>query len=62
MGAREKLNAAYLIGSLFLATVVGVLAQSWPVFFVTSIILLGLNLYLHEIRPNKPGRRERNRR
>ncbi len=61
MGAREKLNIAYLNGSLLLAANVGGLAQSWPVFFVTLVILLGLNLYLHEIRPQRPGKSERNR-
>jgi hypothetical protein len=58
MGAREKLNSAYLNGSLLLATLVGGLAQSWPAFFVTLTVLLGLNLYLHEIRPQRPGRRD----
>jgi 4-hydroxybenzoate polyprenyltransferase len=58
MGAREKLNIAHLNGSLLLATLVGGLAQSWPAFFVTLTVLLGLNLYLHEIRPQRPGRRD----
>lgn len=62
MGAREKLNIAYLNGSLFLAAIVGGLAKSWPVFFITLVGLLGLNLYLHEIRPQRPGKRERNKR
>jgi hypothetical protein len=62
MGAREKLNAVYLNGSLLLAAVVGVLTQSWPVFFITLVGLLGLNLYLHQIRPQRPGRREGDRR
>ena len=58
MGAREKLNVAYLNGSLVLAAVVGVLAQSWSAFFITLTVLLGFNLYQHEIRPHKPGRRD----
>lgn len=58
MGAREKLNVAYLNGSLVLAAVVGVLAQSWPAFFLTLIVLLSFNLYRNEIRPHKPGRRD----
>jgi hypothetical protein len=62
MGARQKLNAAYFHGSLFLAAVVGGLAQSWPVFFVILAVLLVLNLYAGEIRTTRHGRREGNRR
>jgi len=58
MGARQKLNAAYFHGSLLLAAVVGGLAQSWLVFFITVAVLLGLNLYAREIRPSKSRRRE----
>lgn len=56
MGARQKLNQAFATGSVFMASVVGVLAQSWPVFFVTLILLLAGNVYLGEIRPGRNGR------
>jgi hypothetical protein len=51
MGARQKLNASYFTGSMILAAGVGGLAQSWWVFFVTSAVLLALNLCANEIRP-----------
>ena len=51
MGAREKLNAAYLNGSLLLAAVAGCLVESWLVFVLTLAVLLVLNLYAREIRP-----------
>lgn len=56
MGARAKLNEAYLIGSILLAAVVGGLAGSWTVFVVTFIVLLGSNLYSGDIRPGHRGR------
>ena len=57
MGARQKLNGAYLNGSLILAVIVGWISGSWPVFFVALFVLLGLNLYLGEIRPAKGQQR-----
>jgi hypothetical protein len=58
MGARQKLNAAYFQGSLVLAAVAGWLSQSWLGFFVSLAVLLGLNLFWHEIRPARDGRRK----
>jgi hypothetical protein len=51
MGARTRLNQAYFNGSLMIAAVLGLLAQSWPLFFLALAVLLGSNLYLREIRP-----------
>ncbi len=56
MGAREKLNASYVNGSLLLAAIVGGLTQSWPVFFLTTGVLLAGNLYLKEIRGRKQSK------
>jgi len=50
MGARGKLNEAFLLGSALLAGVVGTLVESWLVFFVALGVLLGLNLYVGDIR------------
>lgn len=54
MGARQKLNQSFFTGSLILATLIGWLAESWWVFFVALLILVGLNLCAREIRPGKP--------
>jgi hypothetical protein len=51
--AREKLNKAYLAGSLLLAGLVGILAESWLIFLFALIVFVGLNLYSGEIRPNR---------
>ena len=53
MGAREKLNEAYFIGSLLFAAVAGGLTGSWWVFIITTTILLALNLHSGDIRPGK---------
>ena len=57
MGARAKLNQAFFTGSLLLAGVAGVFAQSWPVFFVALAVLIAANFYDGEIRPRKRTRR-----
>jgi len=61
MGARLKLNTGFFNSSLLLAAVVGGLTQSLPVFFVALAVLLGLNLYAREIRPQKTTRRDGHR-
>jgi hypothetical protein len=53
MGARQKLNASYAGGSLIVAALVGCLTESWFAFFAGLIVLLGINLYLGEIRPRR---------
>ena len=55
MGARQKLNRAYVNGSLLAAAAVGWLSQSWLAFVLTLGVLLGCHLFLGEIRP-RPGR------
>lgn len=55
MGARQKLNQAYLNGTLVIATVVGVATQSWTVFWLAALIVAGSSFYAGNIRLN--GRR-----
>jgi hypothetical protein len=50
MRTRERLNRGYLGGSLILATLIGVLAQSLGVFGFVFVVLVCLNLYNREIR------------
>ena len=50
MGARTKLNAAYLNGGILIAACVGALTQSWSVFFVALVTLLAGCVYAGEIR------------
>ena len=56
MGARKKLNTVAIAGSLFLASFLGCVANSWLVFIIAALILLGLSLYSGDIRPSKRGR------
>ncbi len=55
MGARQKLNQAFFLGSVIVAGLLGLLTASWVVFVVAVAVLVGSNLYLGEIR----GRRHR---
>ena len=53
MPAREKLNAAYLHGSLALAGLAGWACSSWLVFAAAFALLLAGNLLAGEIRPSR---------
>lgn len=50
MGAKQKLNQAYVGGSLLFAALIGGMCDSLVVFIVTAIVLLGLNVHAREIR------------
>ncbi|CAN5899985.1 hypothetical protein BH23PLA1_BH23PLA1_44670 [soil metagenome] len=55
MGARSKLNVAYAHGCLIVASVVGLVAQSWAAFAVAlAVTVLGC-VVAGDIRPH--GRR-----
>jgi len=56
MGARQKLNAAYVQGGLIVAAIIGALARSWIVFAAASVVLIGLGLHDGEIRPRSRRR------
>jgi len=49
-GTRERLNVGFVKGSLLLATLIGLMADSWTVFFIALVIALGCNVYAREIR------------
>ena len=51
MGARTKLNVATVNGCLVMAAIVGLLFQSWTVFFIVAAILIAGDLYIGSIRP-----------
>jgi phage-related holin len=53
MSARQKLNAAFLNGSLIVAAVVGWLFGSWAVFALILVLLVVGNLVAGEIRPGR---------
>ena len=56
MNARQKLNHAYVNGSLILAAIAGLLCQSWVIFGVALTLLLLVNLFTREIRPPRHSR------
>jgi hypothetical protein len=53
MGARQKLNRAYVNGTVLSAAAAGLLCQSWEVFVLALGILLALNVQHQEIRPHR---------
>lgn len=57
MGARNRLNAAYFHGSVFVAALVRWLMQSWLIFALTLVVLLVGNVAAGEIRVHKRGRK-----
>lgn len=61
MAARQKLNQAYFLGSVFLATLIGWAGQSWLVFFVTLAVLLASNVYSRQIRLPRRGNSSRSK-
>lgn len=44
MGARQKLNQACLNGALIVAAVIGLVAQSWAVFWIALALGIGSSL------------------
>jgi hypothetical protein len=59
MGARHKLNEAFVNGALIVATIVGFLAESWLVFGLVFGGLFVLKLYSGDIRVNRQRRRRK---
>ena len=59
MIARQKLNGAYLNGSLVLATVAGLGSESWLVFLLALVTLLAGNVGIGAIRPRPQNHRHR---
>ena len=57
MNARNKLNVAFVNGSLLLAAALGLVVQSWWLFIIALIALLAMNLSTGEIRTTPRHRR-----
>jgi hypothetical protein len=57
MSARHKLNAAHFSGAVILAALLGTLAGSWGVFWVTGAALIVAGLLGRDIRPGGGRRR-----
>lgn len=55
VGVRKKLNSAAILGSLILASAIGLFTGSWLVFIIAALILLGLSCYSGDIRGGKRG-------
>lgn len=50
MGARQKLNGCYFLGSMCLAGVAGWLTASWLVLVIALAVLVSINLHNGDIR------------
>ena len=51
MGAKAKLNLAYLNGAVLFASMIGLGLQSWSAFIVTAGLLIALQTVAGGIRP-----------
>ena len=54
--ARNKLNAAYIHGSLIIAGLLGAIGQSWNVFILTAAVLTATSILGGEIRMKQQTR------
>jgi len=52
VSAKQKLNAACIIGSAIIAGLLGVLSQSFVVFIVAASIIIAVEIYSGSIRLN----------
>ena len=50
MGAKNKLNAAAVNGSLLFAGAIGLATESWGIFLVAFLIFLGTSFVAGDIR------------
>jgi len=50
VNARKKLNRAFFLGSLLLASLLGAVTGSWLVFSMALALLVTTNVYVGEIR------------
>jgi hypothetical protein len=55
MNARHKLNWAYVNGALVIAGVLGMLAKSWAVFWVSLVVVVIVQLGSGGICPERRG-------
>lgn len=49
-GTRQRLNWGFFQGSVLLACLVGVVADSWLAFGIALVAAVGINIYFKEIR------------
>jgi hypothetical protein len=59
MGARQRLNSIYAAGCLAVAATVGLVAQSWGIFFLALAVAIGLSVHAGDIRPRPDDRHRR---
>ena len=62
MSARQKLNAAHFLGAVAIAAVIGVVAQSWTVFAVATVVLIVTAISDGGIRMDRGRERKRRHR
>ena len=51
MGARTKLNGAYVNGAMLVASAIGLGMQSWGAFLLTVGVLIAVQIVVGGIRP-----------
>lgn len=53
MGARQRLNSIHINIAVVISAIIGLACQSWAVFFVCCLVLIGLGVHSGDIRPNR---------
>ena len=59
MGARKKLNSAYLTGSVLIAGLIGYASGSWGILVLALAVLIGANLLSGDVRLDQRKKRRR---
>jgi hypothetical protein len=55
MNARHKLNLAYVNGALVIGGVVGMVTESWTLFWLSLVVVVIIHLGSGAIRPERRG-------
>lgn len=53
MGARQRLNSMHVNIAIAISALIGLACQSWTVFFLSCLVLIGLGVHSGDIRPNR---------
>ncbi len=54
IGARQKLNAAHIVGCIIMAAIFGSLFGSFGIFVIAAVVLIASAIESGDIRPKRP--------
>ncbi|MCA8984803.1 MAG: hypothetical protein R3C12_21165 [Planctomycetaceae bacterium] len=53
MGARQRLNSIHIHIAIAISAMIGLACQSWTVFLLSCLVLIGVGIHSGDIRPNR---------